>query len=69
MTWEKSPVSELSILLNRPLAESIQEAAKMGFVVRLVEVDGEPYSISAAPEQKRVNFKVQDGIVVEVGVG
>lgn len=67
--FSKNLPPELSVMLNRPLQEAIALAKKLGMAVRLTEVDGEPYSIHSAPCKDRVNFKVANGMVVEVGVG
>ena len=65
----KPPCPELPNLVKMPISEAIEVAKKNGYVVRLVEVDGEPYSLESAFNSLRINLKVENNIVVEAGVG
>lgn len=60
---------ELEKLVEMPLEKATELAKAKGYIVRLVEVDGEPYSVEAAHRDDRVNFKVEKGLIVEVGIG
>jgi hypothetical protein len=67
--FSKNLPPELSDLLDRPVEEATKMAKLLGLLVRLAEVDGEPYSVHSSYRRDRVNFKVEGGRVVEIGVG
>ncbi len=69
MNSEKAVPPGLEIMVGKTVEAATKVAADMDFVVRLVEVDGEPYSLESTFREGRINFSVKDGIVVSVGVG
>ena len=49
--------------------ESVKLLEEKGFVVRVVERDGEPYAITFDYRTNRINLVIVDGIVTEAYIG
>lgn len=67
--FDKVVPPELEIMVGMPIKEATAVATALLYVVRLAEVDGEPYSLEATFQEGRINFFVKDGVVISLGVG
>ena len=65
----KAVPPELEIMVGMSLDEATEFATSKGLVVRILELDGEPYSLEYSFHEERVNFRVAKGVVIEVGLG
>jgi len=55
--------------VDLPEEQATLTAEEMGFVVRVVERDGEQYNVTADLRSDRVNFVITQGVVTEAKVG
>jgi len=65
----KAVPPKLEIMVGMTLKAATELAVKEGLSVRILELDGEPYSLEYSFHEERVNFRVAKGVVIEVGLG
>ena len=66
---EKKPVKNFGLIteaefVGRPLNEAITKAENDGLTTRIVELDGHPYMLQMDYKTNRINFRVNNGLVV-----